>query len=370
MAKVRVVLVVLAAIFALSFSSRAWAQVKLLRDNTGWAFRVGLQWTNNDGEDWQTIAPHAPGWSMVNAFFLNTSNGWALLQKGRQALCCQFALASTDNHGLSWSVKPMKLPIWWSPNREVFGGGGTIDFVAPMHGWVDLQFEGSLAVNGGALFSTDDGGQTWRHVKKDPGVFGTVRFITPKEGWVGGGPGYELYGTHDGGKTWEKVNLPPPPGLGPTSTRNYYLPTFQGPGHGYLPVSFFHPATSSETFVLFQTVDGGKTWKPTMGVLQCPGCSGVVPLTVADSTLMVVEKTSDYRAVLVKATPDGRVEKASGSFGRGTSVALSFLTPQHGWLYDSGDVLVTTDGGETWTNPSPVRHGVGHRVLPRKPPQR
>jgi photosystem II stability/assembly factor-like uncharacterized protein len=373
MAKVRVVLVVLAAILVLSFCSQVWAQAKLLRDGTGWAFRVGLQWTNNDGKDWHTIAPSAPGWSMVNAFFLNTSNGWGLLQKGRQARCCQFALASTENGGVSWSVKPMNLPIWWSPNQEVFGGGGTIDFVDPMHGWVNLGME-SMS-RSGFLFSTDDGGETWRHVKSGPGIAGIVRFITLEEGWVLGGPSaHELYGTHDGGKTWEKVSLPPPPGVASTSVTSYYLPKFRNPSQGYLPVGFFNPGNSLATLVLFQTADGGKTWKPTKGVIPLsggPSPGSLLPLTLVDSTLLVVEQISDNGTALVKATPDGRVERLPGPFPVvGSGISLSFSSPAHGWARGAGgDVVVTTDGGETWTNPAPVRHGMGHRVQPSKPTQ-
>jgi photosystem II stability/assembly factor-like uncharacterized protein len=374
MTRIRVVLLVLVGILALSYCSQARAQAKLLGDDTGWAIRVGLQWTNNDGKDWQQITLKAVldgGWSMVNAFFLNTSNGWALLQKGRQTLCCQFALASTDNHGLSWSVKPMNLPIWWSPNQEVFSGGGTIDFVDTMHGWVDLGMES--ASGAGFLFSTDDGGGTWQNVKSGPGIAGEVRFITLQEGWVHGGAGEnELYGTHDAGKTWEKVNLPPPAGVASTTVTSYYLPKFQDPGHGYLPV-FFSPNTPSGTVVLFQTADGGRTWEPTKGVIQYPGCTAPasMPVTVADSTLFVVEQTGRYKTALFKATPDGQVERLPAPFAAlAYGITLSFPNSAHGWAHgETGEIKVTTDGGQTWTNPAPVHHGMGHRMLPPKPTQ-
>jgi photosystem II stability/assembly factor-like uncharacterized protein len=376
MTKVRVFLLGLVGILALSYCSQAWAQAKLLGDDTGWAIRVGLQWTNNDGKDWQQITPPAVlegGWSLVDAFFLNTSNGWALLQKGRQTLCCQFALASTDNHGLSWSVKPMNLPIWWPADQEVFGGGGTIDFVDPTHGWVDLQFEGSPAVNGGALFSTDDGGETWRHVNKDPGIAGEVRFTTQEDGWVQGGPGdIELYGTHDGGKTWKKVNVPPPAGVASTTVTSYYLPEFRDPSHGYLPV-FFSPNTPSGTVALFQTADGGRTWEPTKGLVQYPGCTSPasMPVTVADSTMFVVEQTAPYKTALLKATPDGRVERVPAPFAAlAYGITLSFPNSAHGWAHgQTGEIKVTTDGGQTWTNPAPVHHGKGHRMQPSEPAQ-
>lgn len=200
---------------------------------------------------------------MVDAFFLNTSNGWVLMQKGWPEVYGRFAVATTDNHGLSWSVKPVNLPSFY---QNALSGGGTIDFLDPTHGWVNLGVEGMS--RSGFLFSTDDGGETWQRVKSGPGIAGEVRFITLQEGWVQGGAGEnELYGTQDGGKTWKRVNLPPPPGVVSTTVTSYYLPKFHDPSHGYLPV-FFSPNTPSGAVVLFQTADGGKTWEPTKGVIQ------------------------------------------------------------------------------------------------------
>jgi photosystem II stability/assembly factor-like uncharacterized protein len=370
MTKVRVFLLVLAGILALSYCSQARAQAKLLGDDTGWAIRVGLQWTNNDGKDWQQITPPAVldgGWSLVDAFFLNTSNGWVLMQKGWPEVYGQFAVATTNNGGLSWSVKPVNLPSFY---QNALSGGGTIDFLDPMNGWVNLGVEGMS--RSGFLFSTDDGGESWRRVK-GVGIAGEVRFITMKEGWVHGGDGEnELFGTHDGGKTWEEVSLPPPRDLGLTSTRNYYLPRFQDPDHGYLPVGFTYMGTASAAVFLFQTADGGRTWKPTKGVVSLP-FAYEVPLSVADSTLFVVEQTGLYKTALLKATPDGRVERLPGPWAAiGSGITLNFLNSAHGWARGAGgDVLVTTDGGQTWTNPAPVHHGQGFRMpLPaRKAPQ-
>jgi Photosynthesis system II assembly factor YCF48 len=374
MTKVRVVLLVLAGILALSYCSQARAQAKLLGDDTGWAIRVGLQWTNNDGKDWQQITPKAVldgGWSLVNAFFLNTSNGWVLMQKGWPEVYGRFAVATTDNGGLSWSVKPVNLPSFY---QNALSGGGTIDFVDPMHGWVNLSIESSPNFNSGALFSTDDGGETWHQVKNGPRIAGEVRFITLEEGWVQGGPGdIELYGTQDGGQTWKKVNLPPPPGVASTTVTSYYLPKFRDPSHGYLPV-FFSPNTPSGTVVRFQTLDGGKTWEPTKRVIQYPGCTSPasMPVTVADSTLFVVEQTGLYKTALLKATPDGQVETLPAPFAAlGYGITLSFSNSAHGWAHGgTGEIKVTTDGGQTWTNPAPVRHGMGHRMQPMKSPQR
>ncbi len=375
MAKARVVFALLATMLALSLCSQASGQMKLLSDNTGWALGVGLRWTTNDGRDWKDITPPAKGWEQIDdVFFLDTSNGWALLMKGRHALCCQFGLAATNNGGISWSVAPLEVPIWWNPENEVFGGGGTIFFLDTMHGWMDLSFESGASFNSGALFSTDDGGTTWQLVKAAPMIAAQVRFVTREDGWMLGGPGlHELYATHDGGATWQKVSLPPPPGIARTRVTNYYLPAFRSPNRGSLPVGFGLPGT---TFVLFQTEDAGRTWKATKGAIPYSGAAGpgtALPLTVADSTLIVAEQTSNgTRMVLVKVTPDGRVETSSGSFPFGSCVQLSFTDPLHGWAGCAGGIMVTTDGGETWTDISPIRHGPGtvsRPMPPRKPTQ-
>lgn len=83
---------------------------------------------------------------------------------------------------------------------------------------------------------------------------------------------------------------------------------------------------------------------------------------MADSTLFVVEQTAPYRTALVKVTPDGRVERLPAPFAAiAYGITLSFSSSAHGWAHgEGGDVKVTTDGGETWTNPAPVRHGMGY----------
>jgi photosystem II stability/assembly factor-like uncharacterized protein len=373
MRKVRVVLAVLAAVLALSLCPRTRAQMKLLADNTGWALTAGhLYWTTNDGRDWKDISPPMAGWELMDdVFFLDTANGWALLRKGRSGFCCQFGLASTNNGGISWTVAPVEVPIWWNPENEVFGGGGSIDFLDGLHGWMDLSFQSSPAFNSGALFSTADGGRTWQRVKSAPMIAGEIRFFSLEDGWMLGGPGlHELYATHDGGGTWEKISLPTPPGLARPTVTNYFLPAFQGAGQGYLPVGFFYPAAASATLALFRTQDGGRTWERA-GVAPYPGPvspGAVIPVTVGGSALLTAV-TSHGAMALARITPDGRVETAPASPFRTLPWQLSFSDAQHGWAYAGGGVLSTSDGGETWTDISPIaslrQRGVpGRRTLP------
>jgi photosystem II stability/assembly factor-like uncharacterized protein len=377
MRKVRVVLAVLAAVLALSLCPRTRAQMKLLADNTGWALTAGhLYWTTNDGRDWKDISPPMAGWELMDdVFFLDTANGWALLRKGRSGFCCQFGLASTNNGGISWTVAPVEVPIWWNPENEVFGGGGSIDFLDGLHGWMDLSFQSSPAFNSGALFSTADGGRTWQRVKSAPMIAGEIRFFSLEDGWMLGGPrsNSELYATHDGGATWERINPQAPPGPG-RAYPQFFLPVFRDASHGYLPVGFFYLGKhdwAGTAMVLFATEDGGRTWKAT-GVLrdsEPDSPSAVIPAAVADSTLLTAVISRPTRMVVARIAPDGRVGTASGPAPFGIPDQFSFADAQHAWAYDGGGVFSTSDGGETWTNISPIaslrqQGGPGRRTLP------
>ncbi len=84
------------------------------------------------------------------------------------------------------------------------------------------------------MLVTTDGGGTW--AREASGTGGAVRFVTPHEGWVAGGPGGGyLYSTRDGGKNWQQVSLKAPPETGPAIYPQYDLPVFADTKHGFLP---------------------------------------------------------------------------------------------------------------------------------------
>ena len=354
-------------------SSAVWAQqvqaMKLLTPQVGWALGQHLYWTADSGTHWKAIDPHTVSkLSIVDAFFLNTSVGWALMSGGDQdANEPEFELASTTNAGGDWHVKRVRIP-------HVSGGGialdgrGTVYFVDADHGWMNLWVVSSTAFRLGALLMTEDGGKTWKWAPdgSDAGA-GTAYFIRPTDGWIAGGSGdQQLYVTHDGAKTWHKVALKTPSPITPEYTASYVVPTFHDRKHGFLPVTYTDGDDGEAILVLFASDDGGQNWKTDRVLPRRGYLSGEnVPTTVADSVLLAAPNSSSDGAISLTIAPRGAKERtavAHVSSGRFAISQLSFVEPSRGWVSCSNGLFSTQDAGVTWTNitPSAQARGGGH----------
>jgi photosystem II stability/assembly factor-like uncharacterized protein len=362
--------------------------MKLLTENTGWALMNGhLYWTTDFGQDWRDITPPAaasPRGSeqIADVFFLDISNGWALLRvpaSGGEYGDWRFDIASTSNAGIAWSVVPVAIPNW-NPRAYSLGGSGTIDFVDTMHGWLDLSIQSSPATNWGALFVTSDGGQTWEWApttRTAPGVFGSLRFVSPAFGWLAGGPGdTELYVTRDGCRSWQKVSPPAPPQAGPDPLARFNAPAFQDSLRGLLPVSYAPSrGWAPPKLVVFTTADGGRTWSPTI-VLTGDQADNWVPVTTVGSAVVVPVAPTYGRVRVLPVAGDSSVPPTVETSKAGV-VGLSFVDSERGWvLHFGGPLCATGDGGATCkditpkapaTEPHPIITPQGLRNGPAAP---
>lgn len=373
MLKIRSIVIILGALF-LMIPSVARAQVtpakiKLLTRNTGWALWTRLFWTTDFGQDWRDITPPLQplGAGIADAFFLDTSHGWVLLRTPRSAAenvvfgDWGYELARTDNAGASWTVTPVQLP--GLPKWQNLGMSGTVDFVDPSHGWIDLSLVSSAAFRLGLVYSTDDGGQTWHPVRNAPRIAATLRFLTPEDGWMAGGPGGgELYATHNGGKTWERIALKAPEQTGDAKYPAYTLPVFHGPRTALLPITFWAPESKSPALVVFRSGNGGRTWKAVRILPNRPegahyGWGAALPVGVVGAAVITGEVSSGKITLRTSTTAGGRRIGSSVAVRRGSVVSdVYFRTLERGWLLAGGNLYSTSDGGSTWANITP-----GHR---------
>jgi photosystem II stability/assembly factor-like uncharacterized protein len=231
----------------------------------------------------------------------------------------------------------------------------SVHFVSAEEGWVA---GGKNVMEGGVIYHTKDGGNTWELQVGDPASsdrgFSDLRFIDATHGFaVQGSTGttHKLYSTSDG-QTWI------PSGTVPEHRRDYVFTT---PTVGY---------TDRQNQVL-QTRDGGKKWTP---VYTCRIRAEIEGLTrevdcqierfffVNSSVGYAVSRPLPQRAgnVLIK-TEDGGATWSAWVILPGETAAESAL-----WFMDvntgvlrtqDGKMFRTTDGGRTWTGVSGQAEG-------------
>lgn len=171
--------------------------------------------TNNGGRIWtRKSLPN-----VLSIYFIDAKNGWAV---GKQA-----TLLRTTDGGAEWQPvsgleKLVGLPV---ESSSYSFGFRDLFFLNDRQGWLIGNFYGRARSHIGGLFTTEDGGQTWRRIpftlqtqytsgRFTPGLLHSVRFSDANTGSVTGemidgeGRFFFVLHTRDGGKTWEQFRTP------------------------------------------------------------------------------------------------------------------------------------------------------------------
>ena len=389
----RLVLILISLVAPLSSVSAQVSQgrvqsMKLLMANVGWATTdyvvMGrgaagrLFWTTTAGAQWKDITPSTQSPEAITAvFFLDTARGWVLLREfGADQDAPQFDLASTTNAGSDWSIAPVKLPNF-NPRATSLTGDGRIAFSDPLHGWMNLDVMSSSAFQLGMLLMTSDGGRTWCGPLNSPGVEGAINPVTPDDIWLAGGPGEELFVTHDAGYSWQQLDLKAPKEIYPAIDATYDVPTFSDAKHGLLPV-IYSGVKAKSAAVLFKTADSGRTWQVEriLAGLRESSVGQRIVSAVSDSVWFTAT-ISDDRLIFSAIGPNGRTNNDVTQYAKwsgarwATASQLSFVDAKRGWMLSTGRLLLTSDGGATWTATArPSKPHPGGSNLPRQAPIR
>jgi photosystem II stability/assembly factor-like uncharacterized protein len=154
----------------------------------GWVYgEAGVLYATTDGgETWsrQTVPTRH---LLLGASFTDARTGW--LSGGGLTL-----LKTTDS-GATWRAGTVYSPAQTPTATLTSQRLNAVSFADAETGW---------AVGaGGAIFSTRDGGRTWRQQASGTGSdLRDVKFLDRAEGWAVGGEGTVLH-TTDGGQTWK-----------------------------------------------------------------------------------------------------------------------------------------------------------------------
>jgi photosystem II stability/assembly factor-like uncharacterized protein len=296
--------------------------------------------------------------SLKAVYFVDSITGWAAGDDG--------ASFRTTDGGRTW--KPL-----------VTGAPANIDFIYFAdwsNGWM-LGEEDKNEEDGRLLFTTNNGGRSWRH-KPLPKVM-SLHFIDNLTGWAVGRDATALK-TTNGGEEWTRITgfegllgLPVESSTGNFGLRDVF---FLNADHGWM-IGNFYGRGSSSIGGLFVTSDGGKSWKqmplkmagssgqPIPGELHSVRFSDLNTGTVAGEMY-----DGDGRFFFVLHTRDGGQTWEQHRTPSRATHSTRFTDLSNGWssafapregkaeavIYDT-TLIRTDDGGKTWQNDFIARGG-------------
>jgi photosystem II stability/assembly factor-like uncharacterized protein len=215
-------------------------------------------------------------------------------------------------HG-SASAEGWELEAPWPSSHELKG----IHMFGPEEAWI----VGSpmLSDNTGHILHTTDAGETWERTIVTTSSINAIYFHDSQHGWI---VGNDTFRTTDGGQTWVKVNS-----YG-SLYDVYFLDTMRGWACGNGAVAYW-------------TTNGGVNWNP-VGPIGGYTLSGIH--FVDENTGW----TCGIGGKIYHSTDGGRswsvqLSDPSASFG-----SVQFFDSQEGWAMGADRFYHTTDGGTTW----------------------
>ncbi len=177
---------------------------QLVAEGQGWVQIAGqIFWTNNNGANWTEITPQLNG-QVISLTFLNSQTGFLVSQELTLQQEMRYWLYTTLDQGSTWSREeivslPIRDPLAIAAKVSAF-------FLDDQTGWIVFKQATSSNFNIGAIYHTNDGGQTWQ---TSPAPLGEpVTFRNPQLGFISRWRSCsEHFPDPDGGSTWTQTPL-------------------------------------------------------------------------------------------------------------------------------------------------------------------
>jgi photosystem II stability/assembly factor-like uncharacterized protein len=379
--------------------NRLAKQVDFVSPTHGFTLEGGALFATKDGGQTWTQTGTSPcgsaGERWSRAFsFISPQDGWiACASQGGTGMQAKSVYRTRDG-GASWDLTanaPFPANATDGKVGQIPAGGylSSLFFLDEQHGW--------LGLSRGALFTTTDGGVTWKGVDGPMGQYerfiGGIQFLTPDRGyvidhgilyatadggqtftpllpalqpatalpmqmldasrWASAGTsldGGDILWTDDAGKTWRKVgNI-----KGETVDALRFA---QNAKDGWALGTHWAP-DASYIQTVYRTDDGGVTWQP---LYQRNGIT-FINLRIVDATTLIASTNTGE----IHISRDGgkTFTSLTGAEPQPPSHTLRFITADKGWRLRDFALEVTTDGGKTWTPSSLKTRVVEYELLP------
>jgi len=305
--------------------------------------------TTDGGDSWIDQSVNISG-DLNSIFFIDVNLGFAVSTHG--------AILKTTNGGNTWDSQTftanfhdiffINAQIGWAVSNGIWktvdGGENWVNTLTIYNNLTSIYFldenigffAGSwVSGTGGGIFKTSDGGSTLNTIYNCVGKLNSINFINYNVGWAVG-PYNQILKTTNAGADWESQA----PDILATTTEHTSV-YFTNENNGYVGP------------VMFQTNDGGNTWRKQS--VQTPTFNGTFALD--QNTCWVVGgtkifKTADAGETWSFTTPEQFPFNSTPSF-----YGIYFINSLTGWVCGgSGYIFKTTNGGVNWVLQSSFEH--------------
>ena len=308
-------------------------------------FFIGCEDTTSKKQirhEWKTVMEGDWSSHLYDVHFISEKSGWAVgnatditpgLDFGEEG---ESLIIHTKDSGKTWHRQ--NSGIFGKPLRKVY-------FRSALEGW--------CVGEEGVLVHTSDGGRTWKSIETGTKNNLNDFFIGKTAGWIVGDWG-TLLKTTDGGQAFAEVDGGV---FGDESLKGIY---FVDETHGWI-VTYDAPTSTTEknTGYIYQTTDGGVTWKE-----QFATETALFNLHFVDNQIGWV--VGDRRSVFATSdggntwqfVTDGSNQRHNTTYGQPeylgkeplhtfTLYDIEFTDTQNGWIVgDLGVILHTSSGGK------------------------
>lgn len=296
-------------------------QITFYNENLGYAIgrtNGNLYRTTDGGSSWESLFGDGFRGSLAAIDASDDENAWAVGANG--------TILATSNGGEDWNMQ----------NSDASKTLRDIQFFDGQIGWA--------IGDSGTVVSTTDGGEIWTAI--ETGVDENLRSIEMLDamtGWVVGDSSLVLK-TSDGGNAWESVVL------FPDDTLQLNSVVFIDENNGWI---------GGEEGTIMHTEDGGETWSIQENTLLGFGINDFFFHDENNGWAVCSGGTSGVFGQIIRTQDGGNTWEQVATNFQYAFYEIQFVSPTKGWIAGFGfagnHLLVTTDGGTTWSTDNNVR---------------